>query len=44
MQFGFTSEQQEFRSVLRRFFEETSPPAEVRRLIMTHRLPLKEVA
>ena len=37
MQFGFTSEQQEFRSVLRRFFEETSPPAEVRRLMATER-------
>ena len=37
MQFGFTSEQQEFRSVLRRFFEETSPPTEVRRLMATER-------
>ena len=35
MQFGFSSEQQEFRSVLRRFFVETSPPAEVRRLMAT---------
>ena len=35
MQFGFTSEQQEFRSVLRRFFEETSPPSVVRRLMET---------
>jgi alkylation response protein AidB-like acyl-CoA dehydrogenase len=35
MQFGFTGEQQEFRSVLRRFFEETSPPSEVRRLMET---------
>ena len=35
MQFGFTSEQQEFRSVLRRFFEERSPPSAVRRLMET---------
>ena len=35
MQFGFTSEQQEFRSVLRRFFEETSSPAAVRRQMAT---------
>ena len=26
MQFSFTSEQEEFRSVLRRFLEEKSPP------------------
>jgi alkylation response protein AidB-like acyl-CoA dehydrogenase len=35
MQFSFTSEQREFRSVLRRFFEETSPPGVVRRLMET---------
>jgi alkylation response protein AidB-like acyl-CoA dehydrogenase len=35
VQFGFTSEQQEFRSVLRRFFEETSPPGVVRRMMET---------
>jgi alkylation response protein AidB-like acyl-CoA dehydrogenase len=35
MQFTFTSEQQEFRQVLRRFFAETSPPASVRRLMET---------
>jgi alkylation response protein AidB-like acyl-CoA dehydrogenase len=35
MQFTFTSEQQEFRQVLRRFFAETSPPATVRRLMET---------
>ena len=33
MQFSFTSEQEEFRSVLRRFLEEKSPPIVVRRLI-----------
>src|SRR5678810_215037 len=37
MQFAFTSEQEEFRSMLRRFFAETSPPAEVRRLMETER-------
>jgi alkylation response protein AidB-like acyl-CoA dehydrogenase len=35
MEFSFTSEQQEFRAVLRRFFEETSPPGVVRRLMET---------
>jgi alkylation response protein AidB-like acyl-CoA dehydrogenase len=35
MQFTFTDEQQEFRAVLRRFFEETSPPSTVRRLMET---------
>jgi alkylation response protein AidB-like acyl-CoA dehydrogenase len=35
MQFSFTAEQQEFRTVLRRFFEETSPTSEVRRLMET---------
>ena len=35
MQFGFTSEQEEFRSVLRRFLEEKSPPTAVRRLMET---------
>jgi alkylation response protein AidB-like acyl-CoA dehydrogenase len=35
MQFSFTSEQEEFRSVLRRFLEEKSPPAVVRRLMET---------
>jgi len=35
MQFSFTSEQEEFRSVLRRFLEEKSPPAVVRRLMAT---------
>jgi alkylation response protein AidB-like acyl-CoA dehydrogenase len=35
MQFSFTSEQEEFRSVLRRFLEEKSPPAMVRRLMET---------
>ncbi len=35
MQFGFTSEQEEFRSVLRRFLEEKSPPTVVRRLMET---------
>ena len=33
MQFSFTSEQEEFRSVLRRFLEEKSPPSVVRRLM-----------
>src|SRR6478735_8204497 len=35
MQFSFTPEQQEFRSVLRRYFEETSPTSAVRRLMAT---------
>jgi len=35
MQFSFTPEQQEFRSILRRYFEETSPTTEVRRLMET---------
>jgi alkylation response protein AidB-like acyl-CoA dehydrogenase len=35
MQFIFTPEQEEFRSVLRRYFEQTSPPAEVRHLMAT---------
>jgi alkylation response protein AidB-like acyl-CoA dehydrogenase len=35
MQFGFTNEQEEFRSVLRRFLEDKSPPTEVRRLMAT---------
>jgi alkylation response protein AidB-like acyl-CoA dehydrogenase len=35
MQFTFTTEQEEFRSVLRRFLEEKSPPAVVRRLMET---------
>jgi alkylation response protein AidB-like acyl-CoA dehydrogenase len=35
MKFSFTPEQDEFRSVLRRYFEETSPPAVVRRLMAT---------
>ncbi|MCL2428437.1 MAG: acyl-CoA/acyl-ACP dehydrogenase [Alphaproteobacteria bacterium] len=33
MEFSFTGEQEEFRSVLRRFLEEKSPPAVVRRLM-----------
>ncbi|MGH6955179.1 MAG: acyl-CoA dehydrogenase family protein [Caulobacteraceae bacterium] len=33
MQFAFTPEQIEFRQVLRRFFDETSPPKVVRRLM-----------
>jgi alkylation response protein AidB-like acyl-CoA dehydrogenase len=35
MQFSFTGEQDEFRSVLRRYFQETSPPGVVRRLMET---------
>lgn len=35
MEFSFTGEQEEFRSVLRRFLEEKSPPAVVRRLMAT---------
>jgi hypothetical protein len=38
MQFSFTSEQEEFRSVLRRFLEDKSPPAVVRRLMETRRV------
>jgi alkylation response protein AidB-like acyl-CoA dehydrogenase len=33
MAFSFTDEQEEFRSVVRRFLEEKSPPSEVRRLM-----------
>lgn len=33
MQFSFSSEQEEFRSVLRRFLQEKSPPSVVRRLM-----------
>jgi alkylation response protein AidB-like acyl-CoA dehydrogenase len=35
MQFAFTSEQEEFRSILRRFLEDKSPPTVVRRLMET---------
>ena len=35
MQFSFTSEQEEFRAVLRRFLEDKSPPSVVRRLMET---------
>lgn len=35
MQFSFTSEQEEFRSILRRFLEDKSPPVVVRRLMET---------
>ena len=35
MQFSFTSEQEEFRSILRRFFEDKSPATVVRRLMET---------
>jgi alkylation response protein AidB-like acyl-CoA dehydrogenase len=35
MQFVFTDEQEQFRSVLRRYFDETSPPSVVRRLMET---------
>ena len=35
MQFTFTEEQQEFRSVLRRYFEQNSPTSTVRRLMET---------
>ncbi|HEY2050383.1 MAG TPA: acyl-CoA dehydrogenase family protein [Caulobacteraceae bacterium] len=35
MQFTFTTEQREFRAVLRRFFEAASPPSVVRRLMDT---------
>jgi alkylation response protein AidB-like acyl-CoA dehydrogenase len=33
MNFAFSDEQEEFRSTLRRFFEEHAPPAEVRRML-----------
>ena len=35
MQFSFTTEQEEFRSVLRRYLQEKSPPSAVRRLMDT---------
>ena len=35
MQFSFTNEQEEFRSVLRRFLQDRSPPVAVRRLMET---------
>src|SRR5579872_214515 len=35
MQFTFTSEQQEYRAVLRRYFADSSPTTEVRRLMET---------
>ncbi|MGH7023312.1 MAG: acyl-CoA dehydrogenase family protein [Caulobacteraceae bacterium] len=35
MQYSFTTEQREFRAVLRRFFGQTSPPSVVRRLMET---------
>ena len=35
MQYSFTTEQNEFRDVLRRFFEQSSPPPVVRRLMET---------
>lgn len=35
MQYAFTTEQREFRAVLRRFFGDTSPPTVVRRLMET---------
>ena len=35
MDFAFSDEQEEFRSTLRRFFEEKAPSAEVRRLMET---------
>ena len=35
MKFGFTEEQEEFRSVLRRFMQDKSPSTEVRRLMET---------
>ena len=37
MKFSFTDEQQEFRSVLRRFLEDKSPTTEVRRLMETEK-------
>ena len=35
MKFSFSDEQQEFRSVVRRFLEDTSPTTAVRRLMET---------
>ena len=35
MQFSFSEEQQEFRSVVRRFLDDKSPTKEVRRLMQT---------
>ncbi len=35
MQFSFTHEQEEFRTILRRFLEQKSPTTEVRRLMQT---------
>src|SRR5215470_16912450 len=35
MRFGFSDEQQEFRSMLRRFLQDRSPTTEVRRLMAT---------
>ncbi len=35
MQFSFTSEQEEFRAILRRFLEDKSPPTVVRRMMET---------
>jgi alkylation response protein AidB-like acyl-CoA dehydrogenase len=35
IQFAFTEEQEQFRSVLRRFLDDKSPPTEVRRLMAT---------
>ena len=35
MKFSFTDEQEEYRSVLRRFLEDKSPTTEVRRLMET---------
>ena len=35
MRFSFSDEQEEFRRVVRRFLEDTSPPSEVRRLMET---------
>ena len=35
MRFAFTDEQQEFRTILRRFFEQRSPVSEVRKLMET---------
>jgi len=36
MQYSFTREQDEFRTMLRRFFESASPPAKVRKLMETN--------
>src|SRR5579863_7503012 len=38
MQFSFTSEQQEYRSVLRRYFADSSPTSEVRRMMETEQV------